>query len=97
MTMKVFVAKKFVHRFIENKWKSKKEDEFSKELNWYIVNLSHRICKRHSKIGHDKRQNIRVILWKYARNDIKQYQPTWKLRKLSFLDKIRLFVKRIFS
>lgn len=92
--MRIFVAKKFVHRFIENNWKNKQENEFGKDLNWYIVNISHRVCKIHSKIGHNKRQNIRKILWDYAREDIKQYQPTWKLIKPSIFDRIISFIKR---
>ena len=89
--MKVIYAKLWLKKWIYynyNKFDNKKA--FDRELNWKIVNLSHRVFKSHGLRGHNTRQQIRKLLWTYSKQESRKYWP-------SLTNKILNYLKRFFG
>jgi hypothetical protein len=87
--MKLIYTKLWLKKWIRyNHNKFNDKNALNRELNWKIVNLSHRIFKSHGLRGHNTRQQIRKQLWAYSKKELRQYYP-------SVLDRIVNYLRRI--
>lgn len=85
--MKMIYAKLWLNKFIKYNYGKYHPSVLRGKTNWAIVNLSHRVDKRHGIVGHNSRQNIRKLLWKHCDVELKKYQPSLLRRIMNFLRK----------
>ena len=83
--MKLIYAKLWLKKFIQYNHDKPDEKTFNRDLNWRIVNLSHRVYKTHGLKGHNTRQKIRKILWDYSKKELKQYRPSKFSKIINYL------------
>jgi hypothetical protein len=88
--MKLVYAKMWLDKYIKYNREKFDEKTFSHKLNWEIVNLSHRVYKRHGLRGHESRQNIRKKLWIYCENKygISKYRRSMLSRIIDYIKRL---------
>jgi hypothetical protein len=87
--MKERYAKLWLKKYIRYNHDKFDEKTFNRKLNWAIVNLSHRVCKSHGLAGHNRRQNVRKVLWNYSKSELKPYRPSMISKIISYIKRIR--------
>ena len=94
--MKLLYAKLWVKKFIKYNYDKFDEKTFNRKLNWAIVNLSHRVYKKHGLKSHNIRQKIRKTLWDCGKMELKWYPQSFKPQP-SIMSRIASYLKRIFK
>ena len=72
--MKLIYTKLWLKKYI--KYNHDKLDE--NKLNRAIINLSHRIYKKHGLHGHNSRQHIRELLVEYSKAELARYNVAFE-------------------
>ena len=83
--MKVKYAKLWLRKYIKYNHHKFSERKFNRLVNWKIVNLSHRVCKRRGIIGHNIRQDIRKELWEFSAKELTKSRPSLMSRLIGYL------------